>query len=317
MSCQVAASKRWNTFHMDLKTVFLQGQSYSMNRDAVCQLPGESHPPCIAARLEKPAYSMNDVPRRWWNMLDKALCGYGMVPTRADRRCCVLYSTQTRDSTHWNNTSNISNESRARSEGDATFEKMLDPIEGSPATGRSVAGILNLFVDDLFGTGGTEMGQRVLARLGKDSQSWFRRLECCALHRTKNVLDEGYPQSKPSIEDSQEKAIEELEEIPVEKNTKEYLQRTRAMHARCRSLLGQCKVGHSFNVATSFSRCASKAASPPNGDVTISINVEQLHHQIRLRILSCSRMTENHREPKVSEEKVSVVECIDGLARIT
>ena len=45
---------------------------------------------------------------------------------------------------------------------------MLDPIEGSPAAGKSVAGIINLFVYDLFGTGGTEMEQRVLAWLRKD-----------------------------------------------------------------------------------------------------------------------------------------------------
>ena len=50
---------------------------------------------------------------------------------------------------------------------------------------------------------------------------------------------------------------------------------------------------------------------------TISISVEKLHHQIRLRILSCSRMSENHREPEVPEERVPVVECLDGLARIT
>ena len=50
---------------------------------------------------------------------------------------------------------------------------------------------------------------------------------------------------------------------------------------------------------------------------TISTSVEKLHHQIRLRILSCSRMSENHRKPEVPEEKVPVVECLDGLARIT
>ena len=50
---------------------------------------------------------------------------------------------------------------------------------------------------------------------------------------------------------------------------------------------------------------------------TISISVEKLHHQIRLRILSCSRMSENHREPEVPEDKVPVVECRDGLPRIT
>ena len=41
------------------------------------------------------------------------------------------------------------------------------------------------------------------------------------------------------------------------------------------------------------------------------------HHQIRLRILSCGRMSENHREPEVPEAEVPAVERPDGLARIT
>ena len=45
--------------------------------------------------------------------------------------------------------------------------------------------------------------------------------------------------------------------------------------------------------------------------------MEKVHHQIRLRILSCSRVSENHRGPEVPEVKVPVVECLDGLARIT
>ena len=49
----------------------------------------------------------------------------------------------------------------------------------------------------------------------------------------------------------------------------------------------------------------------------MSISVEKLHHQIRLRILSCSRMSENHREPEVPEAEVPVVERLDALARIT
>ena len=49
----------------------------------------------------------------------------------------------------------------------------------------------------------------------------------------------------------------------------------------------------------------------------MSISVEKLRRRIRLRILSCSRMSEKHREPEVPEEKVPVVECRDGLARIT
>ena len=39
MSCQMAASKSWNIFHVDFKTAFFQGQSYGVNRDVVCQLP--------------------------------------------------------------------------------------------------------------------------------------------------------------------------------------------------------------------------------------------------------------------------------------
>ena len=50
---------------------------------------------------------------------------------------------------------------------------------------------------------------------------------------------------------------------------------------------------------------------------TISISVEKLHSRIRLRILSCSRMREKHREPEVPGEGAPVGECIDGLARIT
>ena len=49
----------------------------------------------------------------------------------------------------------------------------------------------------------------------------------------------------------------------------------------------------------------------------MSISVEKLHQQIRLRILSCSRVSENHRGPEVPEEGVPVVACLDGLARIT
>ena len=93
MSYQMSAKKGWNLFHLDLKTAFLQGQFYNMNRDVVCQLPPEaSHPPYIAARLKKLAYGLSDARRRWFNVLDKALCSCGMVPTKPDRCCCVLNS---------------------------------------------------------------------------------------------------------------------------------------------------------------------------------------------------------------------------------
>ena len=71
----------------------------------------------------EPAYGMNDAPRRWWNILDKALCSCGMVPKRADRCCHVLYSRawanrSKRTITQWNDTGNISNKPRLRTEVD-------------------------------------------------------------------------------------------------------------------------------------------------------------------------------------------------------
>ena len=45
--------------------------------------------------------------------------------------------------------------------------------------------------------------------------------------------------------------------------------------------------------------------------------MEKVHHQIRLRILSCGRVSEKHRGPEVPEVKVPAIECHDGLARIT
>ena len=48
---------------------------------------------------------------------------------------------------------------------------------------------------------------------------------------------------------------------------------------------------------------------------TISMSVEKSHSRIGVRILSCSRMREMRREPEVPEERVPVVECLDGPAR--
>ena len=248
-----------------------------MNRDVVCQLPPEAgHPPYIAARLKNSAYGMNEASRRWWNILDKALCCYGMFPTRADRCCYVLYSTQSRErtwkqfnSTQWHDTSNISVKPRVTKEADATYEKMLDPTAGSPATRKTVARIINLFVDDLFGKGGTEMEQRVPARLRKyfqvGSEDWndvtFTR------QRIRWTKDS---QSGRCTEVSQQKAVDELEEIPAERNTKEDLHCTSAMHTRYRSPLGEINWVQSrtqLQCCYKFSRGASMAASPKIGDV--------------------------------------------------
>ena len=82
------------------------------------------------------------------------------------------------------------------------------------------------------------MEQRVLTKLRTDLQVGSEDGNDVTFTRqrvrwTKN------PQADLYIEVSQEKAIEELVEIPEERNTKEDLQRTPAMHTEYRSLLGQ------------------------------------------------------------------------------
>jgi hypothetical protein len=100
LACQLAANHQWDFGHIDLKTAFLQGEDYDSARDVICQLPPEAgHPPYIGARLKKPAYGMNDAPRRWWNRIDKSLRTYGFIPTRADR-CVYVLSTPDETETH-------------------------------------------------------------------------------------------------------------------------------------------------------------------------------------------------------------------------
>ena len=168
------------------------------------------------------------------------------------------------NSTQCHDTSNISTKPRVRTEADDAFEKMLNPIAGSPATGKSVAGIINLFVDDLFGTGGSEMEQRVLSRLRKDFQVGSEDWNDVTFtgQRIRWTKDS---QSGSCIEVSQQKAIDKLEEMPVKRNTKEDLHCTPAMHTRYKINWRQIRT--QFQCCYKFSRCASKATSPTIGDV--------------------------------------------------
>ena len=77
---------------------------------------------------------------------------------------------------------------------------------------------------------------------------------------------------------------------------------------RVQRILGDCWQWESNGQCVKGDNCSFRHDTNKGGT---------LHHQIRLRILSCSRMTEKHREPEVPEEEVPMVECLDGLARIT
>ena len=46
----------------------------------------------MAARLKKPAYGMNEAPRKWWNRLDAAVKTLRLLPARADRCTYISYA---------------------------------------------------------------------------------------------------------------------------------------------------------------------------------------------------------------------------------
>ena len=166
LAIQAASNKGWNIFHMDLKTAFLQSEAYDQSRDIICQIPPEmGYPPHIGARMKKPAYGLNDAPRRWWNILDSALCSYGLVPTRADRCTYVYYGKQLPKPA-------LVSEKKSSTTFDleGAVDYLMDPVSGNNAKNRQVHGALSLHVDDLLMTGDDVFKKEIMGRLRKDFQ---------------------------------------------------------------------------------------------------------------------------------------------------
>ena len=93
VASQHAASMYWDLLHLDLKTAFLQGETYDLDRRVIhVQLPTDiGLPPYLVGLCTRSVYGLADAPRRWWNRLDKFLISLGIQPTRADRCTYVCY----------------------------------------------------------------------------------------------------------------------------------------------------------------------------------------------------------------------------------
>ena len=163
-------------------------------------------PHYMGARLKRAAYGLNDAPRLWWNRLDKALTSYGLVPTRADRCCYVLYDKKPvtevweakkfpRKRVHFTGhdgddgvstlfeaetfeASKTTPTPKCVAENlDEALEHLLDPITGSKGKGMIVLGILTIHVDDVYLTGGAKFRDRVVGGLHKDYMIITKREE--------------------------------------------------------------------------------------------------------------------------------------------
>ena len=93
VASQHAASMYWDLLHLDLKTAFLQGETYDLDRRVIhVQLPTDiGLPPYVVGLCTRSVYGLADAPRRWWNRLDKFLISLGIQPTRADRCTYVCH----------------------------------------------------------------------------------------------------------------------------------------------------------------------------------------------------------------------------------
>jgi hypothetical protein len=227
--------------------------------------------------MKKPAYGLNDAPRRWWNIVDEKLRSYHLQPTRADRRCYVLYDSSTTKGT---------DVSRVPMSGPSSFDDalnyLLDPVTGSNAKGRKVLGVVCLHVDDLFLAGNQRFHAQVCQNLRKDFSIGSEDTNDIQFvgQRIKWIMKDG---KKHYIRVDQHLAIEELEEIKFDKSLKDDVGVTPSMHTEYRSVLGQINWLQSrtqYHVCYKFSRCASQASNPILGDVrALSKLVRQLRSQ--------------------------------------
>ena len=246
---------------MDLKTAFLQGEAYDQTRDIICQIPPEmGYPPHIGARMKKPAYGLNDAPRRWWKILDSALRSYGLVPTRADRCTYVYYGKQLPKPA-------LVSEKKSSDTFDleAAVDYLVDPVSGNNAKNRQVHGALSLHVDDLLMTGDDVFEKEIMGRLRKDFQVGSEDKNDCLFvgQRIQWKQDDKHGWY---INVHQNVAIDEVQEITFDK----YLKDDTPLHTAYRSVLGQINWLQSrtqFHIGYQFSRCASKASSPTIEDV--------------------------------------------------
>jgi len=275
LGCQHIVNNQWNMLHIDLKTAFLQGEDYDSLRDVVCQLPPEMGlPPYWGALLKKPAYGMNDAPRRWWNRIDGSLQKYGLVPTRADRCCYIMYENRApaRDDAkipfeakqfprlH----SGIKKMQKDLEDSEDFLEYILDPVTGSPSRGKQAIGFICLHVDDLFSSGTPKFLSFLRESLKRDykigSETDDNIMFCGQRVRWQGT----------HLTVDQDRQVEELTEIKLDKGRKDSDKCDPTMHTNYRSLLGGLNWLQSrtqFHSCYKFSRAASAAAAPTIADV--------------------------------------------------
>ena len=214
---------------VDIKTAFLQGETYDDNRNLIVQLPPEAgHPWYMVARMKKPAYGLNDAPRRWFNIIDQSLRSYGCVPTRGDRCTYVLYSNSSRSSVDHR----VSSETVSKVADNDMLDRMLDPFRGNNSKGFAPRGVICLHVDDLFMAGNKEFDTRVLKRLRTDYNIGSEDTDDIAFVGQRIRWIKGNGATAPHIRVDQQLAVDDLHEIVFERSLKDDILCTLFLHTQ-------------------------------------------------------------------------------------
>ena len=148
---------------------------------------------------------MSDAPRRWWNVSDKA-CGFRNELTDVVM-CCTqpksvtqivteraLHEGMAQKTSHFNRVCDHREMQQLR-------ECWIPLKEAMQIRGRNYK---PFFADDLFGKVGTEMEQRVLARLTKNISKLVQMNGMALLFTGQRIRWMGDLRSGPSIDVSQE-----------------------------------------------------------------------------------------------------------------
>ena len=143
----------------------------------------------------------------------------------------------------------------------------------------------------------------------RESEKLKTVLELYDLETHQKKLEPDYHRLKTMVKRSIEQDIRTknfgIRNGNFEKNA---VKKNQGTKQRVRRILGDCWQWETNGQCVKGDNCSFRHDTNKRG---------KLHNQIRLRILSCSRVSENHREPEVPEAEVPAIERLDGLARIT
>ena len=126
--------------------------------------------------MKKPAYGLNDAPRRWWSIIGQATLKPGGFPSRAGRYCCVAHSDvspigRCRASGRSGEANLLRRSQNTLETTNGAIEHLLDPVHGSISKDKTVCGVACLHVDDPSKTGAPEFYDKAIKYLHKHFQT--------------------------------------------------------------------------------------------------------------------------------------------------